>query len=281
LPSLSEPRTHNWRQGRFASESVAERIKATNLALTRAVGSGDIFVIASQDCDICCDSYEEEPMFEVVLARYLPDDDSEDGNFSFGKNPRRLQMRIERLGTEFLYELNINERLAVPRSFLAEAQDGPSGSLSARDLEVFRRWLGRRYYRSALPTEFNERCRTAQNFAAEKLKKRGKLITCIYLQLDPRYEELDESQEYRVFVHLTVLPETALSPELLEQALEAQSTFEKAFARCDGINLLGVQVISEAEFSLRDVRECVRWDHADYISYKAGPAKNIVPEGDV
>jgi hypothetical protein len=156
---------------------VAERIKALNLALPRSVGSEDIFVIASQDCDICCDSYEEEPMFEVVVARHLPDDDSEDGNFSFGKNPRRLQMRIERLGTESLYELNINERLVVPRSFLAEAQDGPSGSLSARDLEVFRRWLGRRYYRSALPTEFNERCRPARDFATQKLKKQGKLIT--------------------------------------------------------------------------------------------------------
>jgi hypothetical protein len=280
LPALSEPRTHNWRQGRFASESVAERIKALNLALTRSVGSEDIFVIASQDCDICCDSYEEEPMFEVVLARQLPDD-SEDGNFFSGKNPRRLQMRIERLGTESLYELNINERLPVPRSFLAEAQDQPSGSLSAGDLVVFRRWLGRRYYRSAFPTEFNERCRPAQIFAAEKLKKQGKLITSVYLQLDPRYEELDGSQKYRVFVHLTVLPETANSPEPLEQALEAQSLFEKAFARCDGIELLGVQVISEAEFSLRDVQECVRWDHSDYISYKAGPAKNIVPEGDV
>jgi hypothetical protein len=260
---------------------VAERIKAMTLALPRSVGSEDIFVIASQDCDICCDSYEEEPMFEVVLARYLPDDDSEDGNFSFGKNPRRLQMRIEHLGTESLYELNINERLAVPRSFLAEAQDGPSGSLSARDLEVFRRWLGRRYYRSALPTEFNERCRPARDFATQKLKKQGKLITSVYLQLDPRYEELDEDQKYQLYVNLTVLPKTVNSPDLLKQALEAQSVFEKAFARCDGIDLLGVQVISDAEFSLRDVQECVRWDHSDYISYKAGPAKNIVPEGDV
>jgi hypothetical protein len=261
---------------------VAERIKATNLALTRAVGSGDIFIIASQDCDICCDSYEEEPMFEVVLARHLPDD-SEDGNLFSGKNPRRLQMRIERHGTESLYELNINERRPAPRLFLAEAQDQPSGSLPAPDLEVFRRWLGRRYYRSSLPTEFNERCRPAQIFLAEKLKKQGKLIEKIFLKLDPRCEELHGSQKYRVSVHLTVLPETVSSPEDLKQALAAQSLFEKAFARCDpdGIELLGVHVVSEADFSLHDVRECVRWDYSDYISYRASPAKNIVPEGEV
>jgi hypothetical protein len=76
-----------------------------------------------------------------------------------------------------------------------------------------------------------------------------------------------------------VLPETADSPELLAKALMAQSFFEQAFARCNGIELLGVQVVSEAEFSLRDVQLCVRWDHSDYISYKAGQKGDIASEG--
>jgi hypothetical protein len=146
------------------------------------------------------------------------------------------------------------------------------------DLEVFRRWLGRRYYRSALPTEFNERCRPAQGFVAEKLKKHGALITAVYLQIDPRYEELIEGESYRVFVHLTVLPETADSPELLRKALLAQSLFEKAFAKCQGIELLGVQIASEEEFSLRDIQQSVRWDHLDYISYRAGAEGNLAEE---
>lgn len=217
-------------------------------------------------------------MFEVVVARHLPDE-REDGNLFYGKNPRRLQMRIERDGTKGLYELSIHERIGAPRLLLAEAEDQPSGSLSTIDLEVFRRWLGRRYYRSALPTEFNERCRAAQSFVAEKLKKHGDLITAVYLQIEPRYEELGAGNSYQVFVHLTVLPETAQSPELLAKALRAQSFFEKAFAKCDGIELLGVQVISESEFSLRDVQLCVRWDHSDYISYKAGQEGSIAAEG--
>jgi len=188
-------------------------------------------------------------------------------------------MRIERQGGKGLYELSIHERISAPRSFLAEAEDQPSGSLSTIDLEVFRRWLGRRYYRSALPTEFNERCRPAQSFVAEKLKKHGELITAVYLQIDPRYEELGPGDFYRVFAHITVLPETADSPDLLEKALVAQSFFEKAFARCEGIESLGVQVVSEAEFSLRDVQLCVRWDHADYTSYKAGQEGSIASEG--
>jgi len=216
-------------------------------------------------------------MFELVVGRRLPEERA-DGNLFYGKNPRRLQMRIEREEGKGLYELSIHERISAPRSFLAEAQDQPSGELSAIDLEVFRRWLGRRYYRSALPTEFNERCRPAQNSVAEKLKKHGELLTAVYLQIDPRDEDLDPGEPYRVYAHLTVLPETADSPELLARALAAQSFFEKAFAKCEGIELLGVQVISEADFSLRDVRLCVRWDHSDHISYRAGQEGNIASE---
>jgi hypothetical protein len=188
-------------------------------------------------------------------------------------------MRVETAGGKGLYELSIHERISAPRSFLAEAEDGPLGSLSPSDLEIFRRWLGRRYYRSALPTEFNERCRPAQSFVADKLKKYGALITAVYLQIDPRYEELQSGESYRIFVHLTVQPETAGSPDLLGQALLAQSSFEKAFAKCEGIELLGVQVVSESDFSLRDIQQCARWDHFDYISYRTGTESGLASEG--
>jgi hypothetical protein len=256
---------------------VAQRINGSDLRLSRPAGDEDVFIIASQDCDICCDSYDEEPMFEVVLARRVASD-KEDGNLFYGKNPRRLQLLIQQGESHDLYSLNINERLPVPRSFLAEAQDQPSGSLSARDLEVFRRWLGRRYYRSALPTEFNERCRPAQELASKQLKKHGRLITAVYLQLDPRYEELDSLQSYRVYVHLTVAPETLEAPGLLQQALKAQAVFETAFAKCTGVELLGVQLISESEFSLRDIQQSARWDNSDHISYKASPPEALAPE---
>ena len=277
MPLLSDPRAHNWRQGRLASPTVIDRIRGLDLALMRPIGGEDICVIASQDCDICCDSFDEEPIFEVVVGRRLPVE-SEDGNLFYGKNPRKLQLWIEAPEGKTLYQLNIHERISAPRLFLGEAEDGPTGSLSATDLEVFRRWLGRRYYRSALPTEFNERCRPAQGFVAEKLKKHGAIITAVYLQIDPRYEELRADESYRVFVHLTVLPETASSPELLRKALLAQSSFEKAFARCQGIELLGVQIASEDEFSLRDIQQTVRWDQFDYISYRAGAEGNIAEE---
>jgi len=248
-----------------------------NPAPARAIGDEDVCVIASQDCDLCCESFDEEPMFEFVVARRVPDE-REDGNLFYGKNPRRLQMRLETPGGAGLYEFSIHERVSAPRTFLAEAEDQPTGSLSASDLEIFRRWLGRRYYRSALPTEFNERCRPAQSFMAEKLKKQGVAITAVYLQIDPRYEELRSGDSYRVFVHLTVHPDTMSSAALRGKALLAQSSFERAFARCEGVELLGVQIVSESDFSLSDVQQCVRWDNFDYLSYRTGSEAGLVSE---
>ena len=261
----------------MASESVTNRIKAAHPALIRPIGNEDICIVASQDCDLCCESFDEEPMFELVVGRHVSDE-QENGNLFYGKNPRKLQVRVETPTGKELYELSIHERISAPRSLLAEAEGGPMGSLSASDVEIFRRWLGRRYFRAALPSEFNARCRPAQRFVADRLKKHGALVTAVYLQIEPRYEELQPGELYRVFVHLTVLPETASSPELLQKALSAQSSFEKAFARCDGIELLGAQIVSEAEFSLRDIRETVRWDQFDYISYKAGAEGDTVSE---
>lgn len=213
-------------------------------------------------------------MFEVVIGRRLSDD-KDDGNLFYGKHPRKLQFRLTTQDGTRLYELRMLERISVPRVYLAETDDQPIGGLSSRNLELFRRWLGRRYYRAALPTEFNERCRPAQSFLSEKLKKQGARITAVFLQVDPRYDELPSEEAYRVIVHLTVLPETMESDAAVHEALAAQSLFESAFAKCGGIELLRVRIISEDEFSIQDVRQCVRWDHSDHLSYRENAAGAI------
>ena len=173
---LSEPRTHKWRQARLLPSGLADRIRNLGLLLTRPIECDDLLIVASQDCDICCESLEEEPNFEVLVARHIPDD-LQDGNLSYGKHPRRLQFRIKSADAEGLYESNMNEKLSLPRQFLIEADEQPSSSLTEKDADVFRRWLGRRYYRSALPSEFNQRCEPAKSYISEKLKKKGLIIT--------------------------------------------------------------------------------------------------------
>jgi len=201
----------------------------------------------------------------------------EDQNFFHGKHPRRLQLRIQHVAAQGLYEIKITERLEVPRRYLSETDEQPDYALDGRDLPAFRRWLGRRYNRSAMPTEFNERCRPAQQLIADRLKKRGELITGIFLQIDPPDEELGPDAKYKVFAHLTVAPETAADGKLFDRALLARNAFEAGFAKCEGIEFIDAQIVSEADFSIYDLRRCTRWDLSDYISYKQGKPDAIVP----
>ena len=253
-------------------------LRTTNTQFLPNLHPEDLLVIASQSCDLCCPSHEEEPNFEIIVARSLSAE-FEDSNRSYGKHPRRLQFYLTRGGDgERLYEANINERYSIPRRLLAESNECADECLSDSQLSTFRRWLGRRYFRAALPTEFNERAKPAQSHLTKKLKSAGKLITGIYLQLDPNRELVPE-EKYRLYVHLTVLPETAATPNLLAQALSAQVVVQSGFARCKGIELLGAQVISESEFSLNDIRQCLRWDYSDYISYRDETPEGLAPDG--
>jgi hypothetical protein len=79
-------------------------------------------------------------------------------------------------------------------------------------------------------------------------------------------------------VFLTVESSTADSPDQMNEALAVQGIFQEGFARCEGLELLGVQVTPEDEFSLKDVQSCVRWDHSDHISYRETAAASVVPE---
>jgi hypothetical protein len=277
LISLAEPKSHKWRQGTIIPAGTTERIRAAVEPLAKKLSANDLLVVGSHSCDLCCESLEEEPDFEVVVCRSLSEE-AADGNLLHGKNPRRLQLRVPDGNSTRLVELSVKDRFHVPRTILSAAEQQPTHTLSQADTVVFRRWLGRRYYRSDLPTEFNERCRPAQRVLSEKLKKVGGPITGIYLQIDPREEELNAESAYRVYAHLTIRRNTAESPDGMGQALKAQAAVEAAFLKCEGIEFLGVQVISEAEFSLEDLDLCARWDYSDYTSYRSSPPQPLAPE---
>lgn len=59
-------------------------------------------------------------------------------------------------------------------------------------------------------------------------------------------------------------------------AMEAAASVSSALAACNGVDSEGVRVVTEAEVSLEDLRELIRWDLDDYLSYRA-EAPNLTP----
>lgn len=223
------------------------------------------------DCDICCQEPEEEPTFECVPARRIAEADV-DGNLLAGKSPRRLQLR---LGDGEVYALRANERLMVAREVF-EQTDCNSQAISRENLEVLRRWLRRRYDRTALPTELVERMRKVDKVLHRKLKAHGAPVCSVWLTVDPE-TELEKGESYTVEVYFAMQVEEHAKPDKLKQTVQAAASVSAALAKCDGVHSEGVQVVSEADISLDDLHELIRWDLEDYLSYRSDNS-NLTPQ---
>lgn len=140
------------------------------------------------------------------------------------------------------------------------------------------RWTANRYLRSAFPDAFNERLAAAKKPMRKieaALKRDGSLITGIFLRVDPP-EEIAPEALYRVIMRLTAREEVFDKRESASLALELTEAIRREFQSIDGIEIIDYELVSEADFSLADVRATLRWDY-DYLSYRAGTLDETAP----
>ncbi len=142
-------------------------------------------------------------------------------------------------------------------------------------IEQLRRWLRRRYDRTALPTELVNRIRKAERVLHKKLKVHGKPVCSVWIAVDPE-RELEADERYLVEIYFVMLVEEHGNPDKPRQVREAAASVSSALAACNGVDSEGVRVVTEAEVSLDDLRELIRWDLDDYLSYRE-EVPNLTP----
>ncbi len=231
-----------------------------------------LVVLISQDCDIVHNSFEDEPYVELLLARPT---NERDGNLFHGKNPRRLQFEVQHPAGLQLYSVNINEKARIDRALLVSGLPSTDAVLDEDTVDLLASWAAKRYTRPALPTEFNERCRSAIPRIYKKLKSHGNLITSFRLQLNT-YDELPKGSTYRVTVTGTCLPTTLHDRQQEQVAVSLLDAVHRELERCEGIEVEVARLLSEEEVSLHDLRYMVPWDF-DYVSYRAGDLDGLAP----
>ncbi|MEK6372190.1 MAG: hypothetical protein AABO58_05790 [Acidobacteriota bacterium] len=202
MTAADEIRRRGWRQCSIAADPLRERLLREDLL--RDVTADDLLIVATQDCDLVCHSFETEPYAEIVIGRRV---DTADGNCRFGKNPRRLQFELS--GTPDTYEVQAISRISVPRDVLAEYGPDPERKLDETTSRMIPEWLGKRYTRVALPDSFNERSRVAQAKIRDRLKADGELVEAIFLTVVPN-AELAPHEAYSLVVRVVVREETLL-----------------------------------------------------------------------
>ncbi len=269
--SIADVGRLGWRQGsvvplqigRYLHEAFApERIEYTDR---------DRVIAVSHDCDLANAVEAVEPIAELMIVRFIPTEEF-DGNFTYLKNPRRMQYWSQLGGARVLCDLTNHDRWEVPRKLLSLG--APEGSLlPTHKPQILGQWLSRRYWRTALPDEFNRRVQPALNAIATTLKRSGHDLTSIWLLLET--VELDAATPYEVEVWATATDDKI---NVIRSRVDLQSVVDKVAAdmdECDGIEVRDAQLRSEREVTLQDLDYLKRWDRYDPISLRNEPPDSL------
>lgn len=260
-------RAGGWRQGC----AIVGTEQAEALAL-----DGDLFLLVSQDCDIVRSS-EVEPDIEFVGGSFA---DRPNGQLTFGKNPRRLQLTLPS-GDETdarLVELDIRKRAIVAKSAVADLRPSDSLRCAGEPLRVVTRWLAKRYSRPAFPDEFNRRLQSVYG-RIDRLSKKasGRDISSILIALSPRDEDLPDGEDYELVVWLTVPDDARNDGTRFAEASAFQERFEEILTDCNGIQVREVELRCHSDVTLRDLEDLSRLDF-DHRSFAPKPGGKLPTE---
>jgi len=98
---LENIQLYHWKQGVIIDEPLKETI-ISGSQFYDYLKDTDSLVLYTQDCDLINPSLEKEPFVEFFCVNKI---NSISGNYSFGKNPRKIYLRIEEAGAGNIYTL--------------------------------------------------------------------------------------------------------------------------------------------------------------------------------
>jgi len=260
---------HGWRQGAVFREQDQPRLAEL---ISVDIEQGAHLLVVSQDCDIVHHNSEAEPIVEVLLAEPLQDKPS--GSFTYGKNPRRLQIPIIVDGSSQYFECAAKHRYFINRQVLADCPPDSRIQVEDATLQLIRSWLAARYTRTAFPDAFNLRIAGALSSQARMLKSRGSDLSGIYIAVTP-WDELNEGESYRVELYATMEIDAWENTDARQEMASLVDDLALAINHCEGIDVENHEIRSEEDISLADIRVLRRWDY-DYLSYRESP-EGVLP----
>jgi hypothetical protein len=266
VPGTQSIREHGWRQGSVLPDEVAARLATPRF---EDWGKDDRAILLSQDCDVVHGSYEAEPTVELIRAKVAA---VEDALARHGRNPRRLQLEMS---DGVFINFSIHDRWATPRSELEGCSPESTFAVRGESLQILVEWVAKRYTRPAFPDAFNDRRASATRKIEKELKKSGKLITGLFLAILPDGECPDD-QSYSVALRVTAAKETLVAKAIEADLVRSTRLIAEALGACDGIEVVDHALVSEAAFTLADLRYFRRWDW-DYRSHSGEPGGEIAP----
>lgn len=220
-----------------------------------------ILIVASGSCDIANSS---DPIVEFSIARYIG---HLDGNFSYNKNPRRLQCNLESANSFQLHiDLKAFEKIGILKDSIPNGiMPNSEIKFNKNELNFYVDWLAARYKRPAFPTEFDRRIDAAWDKSKRKkaVSKVSEKLIGIYAKVYPD-KEINESENYAVdLLALTVSDLTLVE----RKAIEILVNQYKAALRDANMDVGIEKIVTEFQVSVGTLKEYKRFN-LDELSYK-------------
>lgn len=253
-------RTKGWCQGSVLKDGDLHEI--LNGFDYHDVEEGMVGVVITQTCDLIHSSEDAEPVFEIILGRIVVD---LNGNLSFGKNPRKLQIRMHHLDTsEDLIELVPHDRFVLERGLLKDIEPDSTKYLPEIDLSILISWVAARYARPALPDAFNDRICDSYKKQAKITKSISEHVLALYVDIHP-FEELPLDKKYNVT--LVAVVSRNFTGDFDELCAEVDAFGD--LLRAGNMDVV-VKVMKEDKAPYTLVTKFKRYS-LDYLSYRSDP----------
>lgn len=233
----------------------------------------EVLILISQDCDILHRSYVAEPTIAVLKAIKV---DSPDGNITYGKNPRKIQIpiTIDHDDTVY-YEILAHSIAFLPRQKLEIGIANKRYLIESEAITLLTSWFAARFTRLAFPDNFVSRWDGNKAKVQKLLKKNSASIYGIYIAIKSM-EELAVDVPYSVSLLGSLKVEDWEDAECQSLAHDVLAELASLLESCDGIELDDYNVLPESEISLNDMRFYRKWDF-DHVSFKSGGAAEVPP----
>lgn len=212
-------------------------------------------VIISQSCDLTRPS-AKEPWIELLILEKV----ARNNSFIFGKNPRRLHLDHNNAN----YEVKPWRRPLLPKATLEASSAKPIGHLDKKPLDILKGWLGRRYTRTALPTELQRRLEKAKELD-DFFKTNGEYIESIYLMIDP-LKDIPIEQTYDITAVFVITDDEVAKNKDAEFFDSLIKKTEELFKD----ETIGISFNCEAramnEITLDEINRLIQWNDFDFES---------------
>jgi hypothetical protein len=236
-----------WRQGGVLPSACSIRLGLLGETET----SDKLAIVVSHDCDLAEDA-EKEPAVEVIICHAI---EKCDGNRTYAKNPRILNLEIISPSGRSAFELIAREKSLILKRDLAGFSPDPAYVLDEEDKKTLQNWLAARYRRASIPDGLQGLVKSIFEEVGKR-KENPKALRGFWIDSEPDSDKLGAGENYELWiavVYATAIPDSKNIAEDAARLLGEK--FRQKFFKDDvwhGIDLRECKAVADTEFTLFD-----------------------------